>query len=310
MQPIKMLHIGQCHTQAPFSSLQNALMKHVDYRFVSSSDPDINKLSVEEAKTFKPDICFIHIQSPNVITEDTVCKIKESGAWTANWTGDARDPIPRWFLEIGRHIDLTLFSNEEDAIALRNHGIPAGYLQIGIDETIYNPKGRIGSGHDVVFMANNYGEFPLSRYRKELAESLRYNLKNNFGLYGSGWKFSNGNYYRNQEGEAETYRASKIAINVSHFDLERYSSDRIFRIMGSGCFCLCKYYPGYYRDFENKKHLVIWETETELFELIKYYLEHEKEREEIAKAGQVHVHKHFKFDNTVTNLLELYHASH
>lgn len=309
---LKMLHIGQCHTQHPFSSLQQALIPAVDeYYFVSSSDKEINEKSVVISREKNPNIVFIHIQAPDVITDNTVKILKANGAWVVNWTGDVRRPTPRWFYDIGQHIDLTLFSNEEDAIILRERGVNAGYLQIGIDEKIFTPVGETTYDYDVVFMANNYeNDFPLSVYRKELAYYLRQRLKNRFGLYGQGWqKIHDGNVYGNQLEEAAIYRGSKMGINVSHFDLERYSSDRLYRLMGSGTLCLCKEFKGWYRDFEDGENIIIWKDKDDLMEKIKYFTDNESERKRIAANGAKLVHDKFKFKDTVNNLLDLYYAS-
>lgn len=311
MSDLKLLHIGQCSTQAPFSSLQQALMPICDYKFVSSSDLAINEKSIQISNEWKPDLVFIHIQAANVIKEETVIELKNNGAWIANWTGDARYPTPRWYYDVGKHIDLTLFSNEQDAIVLRENGVNAGFLQIGIDENIYTPIGKRKNVCDIAFMANNYnGDFPLSNYRKETADILKRKYKNKFGLFGSGWnKIATGNLYSSQLDEAAVYRGSKIGINISHFDLERYSSDRIFRIMGSGALCMCKEYPGYYRDFKDKENLVIWRDHKELIQIIDYYLQNESERKRIADNGCKLVHEKYTFKNTVETLLKYYHAN-
>lgn len=286
-------------------------MPHFDYRFVSSSDLALNDKSVALSDSFGPDMVFIHIQASGVISEDTVKHLKVNGAWVCNWTGDIRVPTPKWYYDIGKHIDLTLFTNEEDAVILRDLGVPAGFMQIGIDPDIYTPEGPVRKVCDIAFMANNYnGDFPLSDYRRDTADLLRKRYRGRFGLFGSGWsKLSNGNLYSSQTDEAAVYRGSKMAINISHFDSERYSSDRIFRILGSGTLCLCKEFPGWYRDFKDQVNIVMWRDHDHLISLIEYYSKNEKDRSRIAHNGYRLAHDKYLFAHTVEHMLKYYHAS-
>jgi len=80
-----------------------------------------------------------------------------------------------------------------------------------------------------------------------------------------------------------------MAINASHFERTRYTSDRMFRIMGCGTLCLTKWYPGIEADFKDGVHLRVWKDLAELNALIDYYLENPEEGSAIARAGQLHV---------------------
>lgn len=84
------------------------------------------------------------------------------------------------------------------------------------------------------------------------------------------------------EDAAEVYRKSRIVFNTAaNGDINM----RISEATGSGAFLLTEYVPHLEELYENKKHLVWYKTMDEAVELAKYYLEHEDEREAIAKAG-------------------------
>ncbi|MFC1814328.1 PqqD family peptide modification chaperone, partial [Thermodesulfobacteriota bacterium] len=164
----------------------------------------------------------------------------------------------------------------------------------------------------VVFMANHYptSNFPLSEFRKNIAVGLHERYGDRFGLYGQGWQDVLPNVKSlmyQQDIEAETYRKSKMAVNISHFDLSRFSSDRLFRIMACGPLCLCKRYKDCEVDFTDGVHLRYWDTEGQLYELIDYYSKDENnaERERIAKNGNQLVTQHCKWSNRMQELKTL-----
>jgi hypothetical protein len=234
-----------------------------------------------------------------------------------NWTGDVRQPIPDWYIEVGKACSLSLFTNDKDIEVCNENGVKADYLQIGYNEHQYNeismpeymnqikPK-------DVVFMANHYqySGFPLTECRMKVANELLNTFGERFALYGSGWQENLpqvGSLMFNQHLEAEVYRNSKMAINLSHFNLSRYSSDRLLRIMACGCLCLSHKYDNIGMEYENKKHLVYWSSIEELKELIEYYSkpENESERKKIAEAGRKLVQENCNWTKRVEQLKQL-----
>jgi spore maturation protein CgeB len=307
----KILHIGLCASGQPYNALQMAFINNcMEYREVSAGDPQVNQKAVQIAETFFPDIVFIQVQNSGIINTSTVIKLKQLGAWVCNWTGDVRTPIPKFYYELGQHIDVTLFTNMTDVKEMRSNGYRADYLEIGFDQTIFNPKGQTSIQCPIIFMGNNYGNnaFPMSKFRVDMVGFMQEKFKKEFTVYGGNWNNSAGDLNNSQIEEATAYRGSKIAINVSHFEYERYSSDRLLRILGSGTpICLAKYYPGMEIDFTDGVSLRTWETLHDLENLCKYYLdtENESERAEIANNGSKLAHQRFTFDCMIKNLLKL-----
>ena len=126
-------------------------------------------------------------------------------------------------------------------------------------------------------------------------------------MYGGNWRphLSSEFEYVNNQQEAEIYRTSAIAINCSHFNYSRYSSDRLFREMASGAFVLSHAYKDYDIDFENKKHLVVWNDIPELIEKCHYYLGNKSERDIIAKQGCDLVKNTANWDFRIKQFLQL-----
>jgi hypothetical protein len=253
------------------------------------------------AKAFKPDIIFMQIQAPNIIQIETVKAMRETGAWICNWNGDIRDETPGWMIQMASFIDKTLFSNMRDVRNVSN----GGYLEIGYDPEIYTPNGEIGNCKEISFFGNNYGgdKFPLSRLRIEMNTMLHKHFGDKYGVYGNNWFNVSGNYNHSQAEESKAYRATKIAINLSHYDEGSYSSDRIYRILGSGAFCLCKAYPN--MPFIDGVHVRTWNSLYDLMVLLRYYLDdHKEEQDLIARQGNEFVKENYTFDSMVKNIIE------
>lgn len=304
---MRVLHIGLSATGYPLNGLQKALMRLGEYDEINTATPNINEAIKKKSDSFKPDLVWIQVQRRDIVSIDAGEYLRKNGAFVMNWTGDVRTPQPSFYEDLGRHIDLTLFSNVTDVEILNSRGVKSDYLQIGYDPEIYTPIGDKIQSQEIVFLGNNLvDKFPLSVFRGELVAFLKSHYAHRFGVYGSGWFNGQGSYMGNQMGEARLYRSSKIAVNCSHFDFKRYSSDRLFRILGSGVFCLSKWYPDIELDFTDGEHLVIWKDLNDLKQKIDYYLNNPVERERISKNGNRIALEKFTFDCMAQNIEKLY----
>jgi len=273
-------------------ALEKALRSFGDYRQLEwTTIQDAGDKLMEVCKEWKPDFIFAQVQRANVLTEDMARQIKEMGIPLYNWTGDVRAPLPQWYKDIGKYC-LTLFTNMNDVEEMRAEGLDADYLQIGLDEQHFNPfRGKVDAP-EIVFMANNYGVFPLSKLRMDVAKALKDRYGDRFGLYGKGWPQEmraeniNGNTLR----EAQIYSSCKIAINLSHFDYGLYSSDRLLRAMGSGAFVLSHNYKDIGKEYRPNM-LRTWNTISELVDQIDKYIANDEQRQQIAINGCFHVRK-------------------
>lgn len=265
-----------------------------------------------------PDLVFIQIQDDKIRngreTYDTCSllgpsldRLKAAGAYIINWTGDKRDTTPAWMIRFAKHCDITCFSNQEDVTIMQSSGHKSEFLQIGIDPEVFK-KWPKQESKDIVFMGNNHGQYPLSQVRLNYIQFLR---SYDFALYGnypnnSGNLNANGNDpFPMQSQESKIYSSCKIGISISHYDSDRYTSDRLLRIMGSGCFALSHHYKGIEKDFTVGKHLETFKNQNDLREKIDYYLSHEDERQAIADAGYNLIHSRHTYDHMVEDIKKL-----
>jgi len=305
---MKLLHIGLCVNEVEngFQRAFKQVLGADNYFEISTAHPNLNGNIIQLFNECKPDLVFMQIQAPNIVDNQVIDYMSES-SYVINWTGDKRQSVPQWMLDCAPFVSLTSFSNMEDVREMQKLGYKSEYLEIGFDETIYTNEGTKYPSEDILFMANNYGSsyFPMSEFRIQISNELKSKYQNKFGLYGSGWANGNGNINHSQSVESEYYRGCKIAINCSHFNVARYNSDRLLRILGSGTFCLSYKHPEMEQDYENYKHLVYFESIEDLKNKIDYYLEHENERKQIAENGRQLVLNRNTFKHQVENIIKL-----
>ena len=270
----------------------------------------LNTNLLEVFRLTMPAIVFMHIQDDGIVDLHVVQFMKQY-AIVINWTGDVRHPIPEHYIKIGKEIHLTLFTNMNDVISIRELGVDSDFLQVGFDSDYFNPLPvPYGKYPEILFMGSNYNCFPLSKLRLEMVKRLRAEFGGKVGIYGEGWSVSKNIDYANgiissYDEEANAYRCCKIAINLSHFEYDRYTSDRLFRILGSGTFCLTHHYPKIEKDFTDGKDLVIWSDLDDLIKKIKYYLIFAGQRHEIAVSGCYKAMTNFTWHHFASNLLTI-----
>jgi hypothetical protein len=300
---MNILHVGLC-VDGKNEGLPFALKEASEvYREFSTGESDLHNRIIAEANRIKFDLAFFQIQAAGIVHPKTFHDLNEKGIFTVNWSGDIRNGTPEWFFNT--NAKLTLFSNERDVRNMRGRGMNADFLQIGIDPKVF--KKEDGQGHDIVYMGNNYrNQFPEGQARFNMITMLWAKYKNRFGLYGNGWNLANPENNANQRAQSKIYNGSKIAINFSQFNEERYTSDRMFRILASNCLCLSHHYKGIEKDFVVGEHLDTFKNLAELQNKIDHYLQADDERKKIRLAGYNHCHSNFTYKNMVENLLTLY----
>lgn len=268
---------------------------------------DINQRILTAFSNFNPDIVFMHIQSGDVVTPETA-RIMAQTSMVFNWTGDVRFPVPNFYFEIGKHITSTLFTNMNDVDVCMSNGVKADYLQVGFDSVHFNPLGVSDNKYpEIIFLGSNYQHcpFPLTQLRCDMVTTLKSRYGNRFGVYGGGWSGMESGNITSYDEEGMAYRSCKIAINLSHFAYRRYSSDRMYRILGSGAFCLSHHYPEIELDFKNGEDLVVWNDVNDLINKIDKYLTKDNERGRIALNGCLKARTEFTWHHFAKNLKKI-----
>lgn len=138
------------------------------------------------------------------------------------------------------------------------------------------------------------------RKRAEMLDRMFKEFPNFF--YGQ--RFSRWIYGEPPDGQdaADIFKKSRIVFSTSAVDDVNM---RTFEALATGSFLLTEWVPTLGELFEDGKHLVTYKTMDEAVEKAKYYLEHEEEREKIAKAGMEEALAKHTYQHRAQNFLKI-----
>lgn len=100
------------------------------------------------------------------------------------------------------------------------------------------------------------------------------------------------------------YNGSKINIYVTPRAIRSGIPLRILEMMACWGFVLVNYQEDLAKEFEDGKELVMYRSLEEMVEKIRYYLDHEDERQEIARAGYEKVLREYNYAAKLRRILE------
>jgi hypothetical protein len=296
---MKLLHFSLLAPGSPQTGMRDALQAiakdyiefdwHSFYR--NGNIPGLQREFLNVATRFRPTHCFLQVQTAGILPGELLAQIPGT---KIQWCGDCRSATPQWAWDIAPHVAMNFFSNKRDVENLHAKGYNARYLNIGFSEKVFTPEGEKRPGTaEIIFLGNNYGpsHFPLGAQRQEMVAMLRQRYGPRFAVHGNGW--GPHDIWLDEPTEAAAYRNCKIAIGQNHYDdVPGFSSDRIFRAMGCGAFCIHNHFPGIEESYNIGEHLITWKNFNELTQQIDHYLAHEQTRNQIAAAGCAHTHQH------------------
>jgi len=172
-------------------------------------------------------------------------------------------------LEICRDFDFFFVAQKDYVEMFHEAGARAIWLPLAADPSIHKTH-DVPKTYDVAYVGGLNPKQNLKRL--ELLDQIKKEFKLNIGHL---------KYYDEM---AEVYSSAKIGFNKS---IGNDINMRLFEIMSCGTMLLTDQIEGNGIDelFVDKKHLVFY-REHNMLDLIRYYLKNDKEREEIAKAGQ------------------------
>lgn len=309
----KFLHIGLSTMPNTHSKEMRQIFNTGEWQAedIAVQHPDLNNEIIRVANAYKPDLTWIQIQSDG-IGQEAIQALKANGSYIIQWSGDKRSILPEcYFRYASWGVDLSTFSNTEDVNIMRGCGYDAEFLQIGYSTEIYYPDESVIKDIDVCFMGNSFSHFPLSGLRKDMVRELKRVYGDRFKVFGSG--MPDGNLSSDQFAEAAMYRRAKIGINLSHFDTNRYSSDRLFRMFGCGVSVLSHNYAGISEDFCHKeengtnwKYLTTWNDLHDLKNHINFLLDNPITLKGIADYGHQLALEKYTFKAMAQNIELLY----
>ena len=103
----------------------------------------------------------------------------------------------------------------------------------------------------------------------------------------------------------QVFRHSKINLNFTLRSIVSGAPLRVLDIMACGGFLLSNYQEDMAEMFVPNEEVVLFESEEDMLDKIAYYLEHDKERKEIARAGRERMKRDYNFVETFRKILEI-----
>ena len=231
-------------------------------------------------KKEKPEYIFLNGRRDE-LTIETIERIKKLSPNTkiiAISGDDDKDfePLKRYH---ALFMDCTLIHQVNYLKNYYKDGVKNIYPAVGINTEIFKPINaeRI---YDVTFMGNA---------TEERIKIIRFLIKNgiNLKIVGGRWgsefkEFCLG--YLSPEEAVKIINQSKINLALSKNKYGKPSFKwRVFEIAACKSFSLVDYFSEYFKFFKNNKEIMMFKDDNDLLKKIKYYLKHEKEREEIAE---------------------------
>lgn len=318
----KVLHIGINAPQYTNSGHKKGF-EQLDYeyyffdwqhaRFENGDIAVVRRGMIDMAEKVRPDLIFLQIQTKNVIDAETA-RLLQAIAPTVNFTCDVREDID-WYIEVGQLISLTCFGSYEDVYKFRRKMstlMPmvskqgtgnCALVQSSCDMDIYHPLTVHEKDLDIVFIGNNYVgtnlDFPLAQERQDMIQFLYDTYGGKFRAYGLGQKIAR---MVQSDEENRIYNRAKIAISHNNFDRAGYTSDRMWKIMASGCFCISKYSTGFDDIFKNSGQ---WKTFSELKSCIDFWLRYEGDRDMCKGYIRENIIQHHTWRNRFEEILSI-----
>ena len=275
------------------------------------SKDELQKKIIEKANETKPDLIFFILQKEQIDT-NTLRTLKEKGFFIVNFFGDDQwrfeNFTSKFALYFSACITTDKFSIDKYKTIGQNKIIRSQWASlesnISYDDITYK--------YDVSFIGG------INSYRKWFVKEL-VNRGIDVQCFGNGWDKGRVTY----EQMEEIFLTSKINLNISNstnYDIRYLMSNlrallstlravfkdgknssqtkaRNFEIPVQGGFQLTDYVPSIEDYFDIGKELICYNNIDEAENLIKYYLKHENEREDIKisgikKARENHTFKH------------------
>lgn len=287
----RLLYIPMDYRLQPNKAWYDAFCKHFEAKYYTT---------IGEAVAFRPH--YIFMQSGAIMGEE-IHLMKALGTTIIQWTGDARHELLPEVLNTPADITFLASGIAQKEMYEKALGHKVYYLQHAASEF----RGVNKEAKGIVFVGNNYSEFPGAVERSELCKILSQEFED-FNVYGSGFSSPE---YRNPgtipyEQVADLYNNSFISISASIFnDMEGYWSNRPLDIMAAGSYSLMRYSPNLEKYFRNGVDCIFYHTAQDAIYAINFLKSNRIFRDYITEHGQKTIQRLHTYDIRVSQIIEV-----
>jgi spore maturation protein CgeB len=271
-----------------------------------------NRDLIDLAVRFQPEVVLV--TKGSFICPDTLDKIKQrTAAILVNYATD--DPFNR--KTSGRDIvdgipfyDFYICSKQAIMDDVGRAGCPnVSFLPFGYEPTIHFPEAAATPeeaerySSDVAFIGG--ADADRHPFFEVLVDALP-NL--NLHLYGGYWdRHPRLRKYHRGFALGRDYRLVMGGTKIAPCLVRRANRDghvmRTFEVPACGAFLLAERTDEHLEFFSESREMACFSTPDELVEKVRYYLSHEEERAEIARAGHVRCVPAYSYDNRLKQIL-------
>lgn len=245
--------------------------------------PDVQARVLAAAHEQRPTIVLLRLQrGGSPITPAFVRELRahcDPRVVIAHWNGDqyqaAGTLSAAWMVELGREVDTTLLVNVQEQGELAHAGVRhPGFLASGYDPECYRPvTSSMPVRREVVCLANRHK--PVAEYARRNELLARFAAwGDQCVLHGKGWDKESvrARPFVPRTEEAAVYSGAAAALSISmHAGVARYTSDRLWRLLGCGAVALVEQFYGWntfglcdgvnclvWTGWEQLRHLLAW----------------------------------------------------
>lgn len=258
----------------------------------------MNARLIETADRFDPDLIFF-VLFENEFTIETL-KVLSDKFTTFNWFCDDHWRFDYFSKLYAPGFSFVSTTDRNSLSKYRAAGYPNVLMtQWGCNHFDYVKLPFVSKKYDVTFIGQSHGS------RKWVMNRLRLSgIK--VDAFGRGWK--NGRV--NQQQMIEIINRSKINLNLTNaswsihtlFRHKDQIKGRNFEVPATGTFLLTNYVDGIGDYFDLEKEMICFTSIREMAEKIRYYLQHDDEREDIARRAYERTLKEHTYEQRFRSL--------
>jgi spore maturation protein CgeB len=258
-----------------------------------------------QVKAYRPDV--LYCMDIETVGSNFLRRVK---GYYRLAVGQHAAPLPTH--DIGEY-DLMLSSLPNQVDYFRSEGMTSELFRLGFEHRVLTKLSSGDKRFDVVFVGN------LGGPHQQGTQTLEYLCRRN---YIKVWAYSVGKLiedspirgaYIGPASGIEMYqvlRSAKIAFN-RHIDVAGdYANNlRLYEATGVGTLLITDWKANLHEMFEPDKEVVAYRSSEECAEMIQHYLEHDEEREAIARAGQQRTlrdHTYYKRMQELVDIVQKY----
>ena len=287
-----------------------------DYRTHPDYEQDILRIIATE----KPD--FVFALKGEKFSPAFAEKMRQSGCITILWF--TMLSLEEWMIPLARAFDFVVVNADHNMFSLLEKGIVhVTWIHQGFAPEFFGITGgpTVSAPTDYyadVAMVGSMGK-PIYKRRSELIARLRKekidvkwwgprlcrqmrNIRYFYGGIHRSW--AGGEAYMHDF--ADVIRHIKIFVGQDADTPFRgkYLSNRSFAVMGCGGFYLCRRTYGIESIYDIGREMDVFDTDDEMVEKVRYYLDNEDKRREMALAGQRRVLADYTYEQQVRKIFD------